>query len=441
MTVAVMKTKAEQALTEQFESIATRLPGGEAVVAARKSAIGAFATLGLPHRRIEEFKYTDLRTALKDVPAPAVRDETTADAAAIDTALGALAAVEADRIVFVNGRHRPELSRFAPSTGIDVAPLGGSLADAPHKVAERLSRTGPSDDAIAALNTAYMTDGAVIRVAEGVKAERPLMLVFASAGAAAMTTTRNIVAVGAGAEVTILEAFVELPGTADGCTNTLTDITVGDGAAVTHIKTTAVHHDTHLANWLVAIGAEANYRGFQYTESPALARNQIFITFTGSHARLDLSGAFLARGGEHVDTTLVVDHATPGCESRELFKGVLDDRARGVFQGKIVVRQIAQKTDGKQMAQALMLSEDAEFDSKPELEIYADDVACGHGSTSAELDRDLVFYCRARGIPESEARALLTESFIGEAIDRVENESVRDALMVAARNWLRKKAG
>jgi Fe-S cluster assembly protein SufD len=441
MTVAVMKTKAEQALTEQFESIAPRLPGGEAVVAARKSAIGAFASLGLPHRRIEEFKYTDLRTALKDLPTPAVRDETAADSAAIDAALGALATVEADRIVFVNGRHRPELSRLTPATGIDVAPLGRSLADAPHKVAERLSRNGQTDDAIAALNTAYMTDGAVIRVADGTKAARPLMLVFATAGAAATTTTRNIVAVGAGAEVTILEAFVALPGAADGCTNSLTDISVGDGANVTHLKAIAARHDTHLANWLVGIGAEANYRGFQYTESPALARNQIFITFTGSHAKLDLSGAFLARGGEHIDTTLVVDHATPGCESRELFKGVLDDRARGVFQGKIVVRQIAQKTDGKQMAQALMLSEDAEFDSKPELEIYADDVACGHGSTSAELDRDLIFYCRARGIPEAEARALLTESFIGEAIDQVENESVREALMAAARNWLRKKAG
>ena len=233
------------------------------------------------------------------------------------------------------------------------------------------------------------------------------------------------------------EAFVRLAGAADGQSNTLTDIAVGDRAVVTHVKTHTAGHDTHLATWIIGLGAGSDYRGFQFTESPKLARNQMFVLYQGSGAKLDLSGAFLARGTEHIDTTLVVDHAEPGCESRELFKGVLDGAARGVFQGKIVVRQKAQKTDGKQMAQALMLSENAEFDSKPELEIYADDVVCGHGSTSAQLDPDLVFYCRARGIPEAEARALLTESFIGEAIDRVEDTPLREALMETARRWLR----
>ncbi|MEO0793460.1 MAG: SufD family Fe-S cluster assembly protein, partial [Pseudomonadota bacterium] len=137
------------------------------------------------------------------------------------------------------------------------------------------------------------------------------------------------------------------------------------------------------------------------------------------------------------DNTLRIDHAVPGCESRELFKGVLDDNARGVFQGKVIVQQIAQKTDGKQMAQALMLSPTCEFDSKPELEIYADDVVCGHGSTCAELDPDLVFYLRARGISEPEARALLMESFVGEAIDQIESEPVAEALTEVAQHWLR----
>jgi Fe-S cluster assembly protein SufD len=144
----------------------------------------------------------------------------------------------------------------------------------------------------------------------------------------------------------------------------------------------------------------------------------------------------LGRGSEHIDTTLVVDHAVPGGESRELFKGVLADRARGVFQGKVIVRPNAQKTDGKQMAQALLLSPDAEFDSKPELEIFADDVVCGHGSTSAEIDEDLLFYMLSRGIPRGEARALLIESFIGEAIDKVEDESLREALSAMAKSRL-----
>jgi Fe-S cluster assembly protein SufD len=153
----------------------------------------------------------------------------------------------------------------------------------------------------------------------------------------------------------------------------------------------------------------------------------------GEGARLDVSGAFLGRGSEHTDTTLVIDHAVPGCESRELFKGVLADRAHGVFQGKVIVRPNAQKSDGKQMAQALMLSEEAEFDCKPELEIHADDVVCGHGSTAAELDADHLFYLRARGIPLEEARALLIESFIGEAIDKVEHEAARDAFAAIAK--------
>jgi Fe-S cluster assembly protein SufD len=148
----------------------------------------------------------------------------------------------------------------------------------------------------------------------------------------------------------------------------------------------------------------------------------------------------MARANEHIDTTLVVDHAVPACESRELFKGVLDGHGRGVFQGKIIVQPDAQKTDGKQMSQALMLSEDAEFDSKPELEIFADDVVCGHGTTSAELDPDMLFYCRSRGIPESEARALMIESFIGEAIDKVENPELHTALMRFAMDWLKTSA-
>ena len=157
-------------------------------------------------------------------------------------------------------------------------------------------------------------------------------------------------------------------------------------------------------------------------------RNNLFATFAGEGGKLDISGAFLGRGAEHIDTTLVVDHAVPRCESRELFKGVLTDRAHGIFQGKVIVRPDAQKSDGKQMAQVLMLSQDAEFDSKPELEIHADDVVCGHGSTAAEIDEDLLFYMRARGIPVAEARALLIESFIVDAIDKIEDERLRTAL-------------
>src|SRR4029078_5658358 len=197
---------------------------------------------------------------------------------------------------------------------------------------------------------------------------------------------------------------------------------------------------THLANWIVMLEEAVNYRGFHKTAGAALARSQIFATYKGQHSKLDLSGVFLGRGSDHIDTTLVVDPAVPHCVSRELFKGVLDDRARGIFQGKVIVRPDAQKSDGKQMAQVLMLSPDAEFDSKPELEIYADDVICGHGSTAAELDEDLLFYMRARGIPREKARALLIESFVGEAFDKIENDAVREAMFAIATDWLHRAA-
>jgi Fe-S cluster assembly protein SufD len=229
-----------------------------------------------------------------------------------------------------------------------------------------------------------------------------------------------------------------LPGATDeGQHNTASEIVVGEGARVDHVKIAAdVGKAVHLANWMVQIGADATYRGFQLTQGLALARNQILATYKGEGGRLDLSGLFLARGSEHIDTTLVVDHAVPHCESRELYKGVLDGESKGIFQGKVIVRRGAQKSDGKQMAQALMLSPIAEFDSKPELEIYADDVVCGHGSTAGELDEDLLFYLRARGIPLVEARTMLIESFAGEALDKIEHEGIREAAANMARAWL-----
>ncbi len=235
----------------------------------------------------------------------------------------------------------------------------------------------------------------------------------------------------------MIEAHLTLPGAAAaGQSNTLSDLAIAEGARLAHVKLTlAGQAESHLATWRPTLAAGATYRAFQFTAGTGLVRNGVALRFAGEGAKADVSGCFLGRGTEHIDTTLVIDHALGGCESRELFKGVLADKARGVVQGKVIVRPDAQKTDGKQMAQVLMLSEDAEFDSKPELEINADDVVCGHGSTSAEIDEDLLFYFRARGIAAEAARALLIESFIGEAIDKV-GEALRPALMAVARRRL-----
>jgi Fe-S cluster assembly protein SufD len=431
MSVTVTRTKAEQALLRNFEIVAGTLPGGSAVAAARKEAVGTFAALGLPHRRVEEWKYTDLRGALKDALPPATGGDSQVSRQNIDDALESLAAIEAFRVVIVDGAYRAELSTTAKVKGLDVTPLGAALAKSPCRGGDGFGRMpSPGQEAVVALNTAFMTDGAVIRVAKDAKLAKPILIVFARAGQEGrLVTTRSIVEIGSGAQAAVIEAYVVLPAAAPGQANTLSEVMVGDGAALAHTKVTLEGaQGNHMASWIVSLGAQAAYRAFQLTASTGLTRNHLGVTFKGEGAKLDISGAFLGRAGQHIDTTLLVDHAVPGCVSRELFKGVLADQARGVFQGKVIVRPDAQRSDGKQMAQALMLSEDAEFDSKPELEIHADDVVCGHGSTSTEIDPDLVFYLQTRGIALAQARAMLIESFIGEAMDKIEDEGLRAAL-------------
>ena len=439
MTVAVARTRAEQALPEMFEAVAARLPGGRAVAEARKVAIGAFVGLGLPSRRVEEWKYTDLRAMLKEAFPPSLGLGAKLDARTLEAALGpALANLDGVRLVFVDGAFAERLSRLDEGHGkaYHFDPLARGLEQGFDWLTRLVAdKEGAKATAVVALNTAFMTDGALLRVVDGAQLEKPIHLVFATTGAEkSAATTRNLVEVGAGAVATILETHVAL---GDGAkqTNAVTELSVGKRAIARHIKLTAgqAAGSAHVGTWITRLGAQSQYRAFQLTAGAPLVRNQMWIAFTGEGSKIDVSGCFLGGGSDHIDTTLVADHRVPGCESRELFKGVLAGKARGVVQGRVIVRPNAQKTDGKQMAQVLMLSEEAEFDSKPELEIHADDVVCGHGSTAAEIDPGMLFYLRSRGIPLEHARTLLIESFVGEALDKVEDERLREALSAMAR--------
>ena len=223
--------------------------------------------------------------------------------------------------------------------------------------------------------------------------------------------------------------------------NAALELVVGDGAHVDHIKITGAGAGAlHISTLLAVIGAQARFNGFLFTIGGDVVRNQLFVRFAGEETIAHICGASLLKGRQHADTTLFADHAVESCTSREIFKSVLDGESRGVFQGKILVQPHAQKTDAKMATHALLLSETAEADNKPELEIFADDVQCGHGATSGDLDEDLLFYLKARGIPPKDAEALLIQAFVGEAVEGIEHAGLRDALMEQVVGWLEQRA-
>ncbi len=439
MTVTPIKTKAETQFAEQFEATIASLPGKGWVPAARRAAMHRFVEAGLPHRKLEAWKYTDLRAAVKDVPAPvpSKTGKPKLDAKALQAALGPdLAKLPAIRFVFVNGAFAaadiPDAHK--PGASYQFGSLAETLGTKDFEWMEAGFAAETSSPA--ALNAAFATDGIVLRVVAGARLELPIHLVFLTDSASPIRiTTRNLIRVDKGAYVTILESHVGAGGAHHA--NSLTHLHVVDGAKVDHLQLTANGPQaTHLSTWIVDVEAEATYQAFQLSESPALARHDVNLTFKGESAAFSFNAATLGRGKSHIDTTMVIDHAVPRCTSRENVRAVLDGSARGIFQGKVIVRPDAQKSDGKQMAKALLLSPDTEFDSKPELEIYADDVVCGHGSTVAEMDEDHVFYLMARGIPEVQARAMLTEAFAAEVVDAIAHEGIREAMRARLAAWL-----
>jgi Fe-S cluster assembly protein SufD len=363
--------------------------------------------LSLPSRRDEAWKWTDLRrllTASYATTTPEVDD------AIIDKALtaSAFSHLNLDRIVLVNGkinRERSDLDKFSLSQHDGHS--------------EHLQGT------IVELNKKLSPEGNVI-VFEG-NVDRPVEVLHITVGDHVAVPSLLHVEVSKGASATLLESHY---GVGTYLHSPVTTVTLHDGSRLDRIKIERESaHSQHLADTTFWLGKAAILNDFTLTAGAELSRQNVHATLLGENSVLRIAGSYLLASSQHVDTALVVDHAVPNCQSRELFKCVMDDKSRGIFQGKVIVRKDAQKIDGKQSSHALLLSETAEFDAKPELEIYADDVVCGHGTTCGDLNQDHLFYLKSRGIPELEARAMLVEAFVAEAIETVENESVRDALM------------
>ena len=432
-----IRTAAEQGLADAFAARAAARTG-DPLASRREAAFRRFAAEGLPHRRVEDWKYTDLRALMREAK-PLAGPPDAAGIARAKDAGAALRAVAARRIVLVDGAFVPELADLAAlETGLTITSMAQALAAGDKEIVGLIGTVAPTDDVAAALNTAFMGDGVVLRLADGVALKRPIHLVFAyTARAAAAVFARSLIVIGKGARATLIESH-EGPDDLDYQINNALELSVGDEAKVGHVKIGwEGSRALHISTLMTSLGAHSEFNDLSFTTGGSVVRNQLHLRYAGEGAAATISGASLIKGRQHVDTTMVVDHAMRGGTSRELFKSVLDGESHAVFQGKIIVRPGAQKTDARMMTRALLLSEAAEADNKPELEIFADDVQCGHGATAGALDRDLLFYLKARGIPAHEAEALLIQAFVGEALEAIAHDDLRGVLADAAAAWLK----
>jgi Fe-S cluster assembly protein SufD len=433
------ETNSAFSLAAAFEDAAPRLPGADLawLDGLRSQGIENFRAGGLPDRKVESWRYTNLNALAKAGFAPAVED---ARLVALPEGL-ALDVAGACRIVMVNGRLRADLSDLdGLPDGVEAVGLAELMRRSPGILKEMLAAAPQGrDGALAALNDAFVEDGLVLQVEAGVTVEMPIHLISIGvpvAGTAVAFHPRIIVSVGKGSRATLVESHVAADEGAH-FSNGLSDISVGKGATLTHAKLQDEAASAfHVALARVTIDDEATYDNFTLQRGAELARNEIRAVIDGSGAECRLNGAYLGAGGQHLDNTTVIDHKAPGSESSEVFKGVLAGKAKGVFQGRIVVHRDAQQTNGNQLNKTLLLSREAEMDTKPELEIYADDVKCSHGATVGELSEMELFYLRARGIDEATARDMLVSAFLNEAVSELRDENLAEAFAGRIAGWV-----
>jgi Fe-S cluster assembly protein SufD len=370
--------------------------------------------VSLPHRRMEDWRWTDLRRAITKPYAP-MKVQVEAKGVERLLATSPFAKIAKARVVFVNGALDEAHSKLS---GLDIIK---------NVAAPKLA------DPLLDLNAKLHPQGVALNFAG--QEEQLVEIVHITTNATPRAIgLNNAITVADGASASIIETYV---GEGDYVLNAVTSIKLGKGAHLDRLKLQIdAANATHLSQVIYHLEENARLNDVSVTVGAALTRQNGDCHFNGQNAEAKISGAYLQRGKQHADTRLVVEHRVPHCTSRELFKCVMDDNARGIFQGKVIVARDAQKTDGKQSSHALLLSESAEFDAKPELEIYADDVVCGHGATAGDLDHDHLFYLKSRGVPEAEAKSLLISAFVGEAFDMVANDEVREALVALAQEWV-----
>ncbi len=397
----------------------------------RKAGLARFAELGFPTLQQEDWRFTNVAPIAKLPFKPmfeATRNGLTPETISQFT----FSRVTGTRLVFVNGHYLAELSSPGPAMpGLVAGSLAAALAHDPGLIESHLARyaTEP-DNAFTALNTAYFQDGAFIHVPAGAVVEEPIHLLFVSTAKETGATShpRNLIITEKTSQVTILESYV-CTGDAAYFTNAVTELVVGEGAVVEHCKFQDESPSAfHVAALHARLARSANLISHSFVTGARLSRNNIRTALAGEGVECVLNGLYLMRGDQLADHHMVVEHAQPHCNSHEYFNGILDGRSKGVFHGRILVRPDAQKTDAKQTNKNLLLSEDATADTKPQLEIYADDVKCTHGATVGQLNEEAIFYLRARGLGEETARRMLIHAFAGEIIERIRHAPARQEL-------------
>lgn len=414
---ALERTGAETALIDAFAAAQARLPGGTAAQALRRDAFETFEAAGLPSRRVEAWHYTDLRGQLREVPPFFAADDAVAGLQAA-APLAAPFVAGATALALLNGGLAP---LPALPAGVTATSLATALVDGRPEVMAALA--GPEvarGDVALALNALFMTDGVVLEVAAGTKLTQPIEIAHVVAGAARSVATRVVVLLGEGAELGLIETVTAGP---EHQLHQALNIVAGAGARLQHVRVAAREQAAlSLSSVTLVLGAASRVETFALGTRAALARRQYFAAVGGDDAHLRIDGVNLLSGSSHCDTTLTVEHDALRSESRELIRSVVRNQARGVFQGKVIVKPHAQKTDGRMASNALLLGPLAEMSNKPELEIFADDVQCAHGATCGEIDERQLFYLLSRGIPRAEAEVLLIRAFLAEVVDLVGHE-------------------
>ena len=415
----------------KFERFTRELSQPAWLAPLRQAGIARFSELGFPTTHDEDWRFTNV-APLARLPFKPVLQATLDNLTPETIADFTFGRVPGTRLVFVNGHYVPSLSILIPQAkGVTVQNLATAIASDSKLLESHLARIALGEQsAFAALNTAFFQDGAFVHVPPEQSIEKPIHLLFIATSdeAGATSNPHNLIIAGRNSKATVLESYVS---TVDApyFTNAVTDLVLGEGAVVEHAKfQDESPRAFHVAAIQARLGRGCNLISHSIATGAHLSRNNIRTTLAGEGVECVLNGLYLTRGDQLADHHMIVEHASPHCNSHEYYNGILEGKSKGVFHGRILVRQAAQKTDAKQTNKNLLLSEDATVDTKPQLEIYADDVKCTHGATIGQLNEEAIFYLRARGISSARARRMLIHAFAGEIIERIRHPEARGEL-------------